>query len=86
MIVAVDLLHKENDGWHMYEVKSTNSAKEVHIQDVAVQYYVLKGCGLNLVDASVMFFDRAYVRHGAIDVHGLFNLSKRFGTGLRNAR
>ena len=37
-----------------------------------MQYYVLKGCGLELSDASVMFFDRTYVRHGAINVHGLF--------------
>lgn len=71
-IVAVDLLHKEEDGWHLYEVKSTNSAKSEHIMDVAVQYYVLKGCGLVLADASVMFFDRHYVKRGDIDVHQLF--------------
>lgn len=71
-MVAVDLLHKEQDGWHLYEVKSTNSAKTVHVMDVAVQYYVLKGCGLGLVDASVMFFNRSYVKRGDIDVQKLF--------------
>jgi len=71
-IVAVDLLHKEPDGWHLYEVKSTNSAKPEHVKDVAVQYYVLKGCGLELADASVMFFDRSYIKRGELDVQQLF--------------
>jgi len=71
-IVAVDLLHKEIDGWHIYEVKSTNSTKETHVLDVAIQYYVLKGCGLEISDASVMHFDRAYVRKGALNVRELF--------------
>ena len=71
-IVAVDLLHKEEDGWHLYEVKSTNSCKTEHVKDVAVQYYVLKGCGMELADASVMYFDRSYVKRGDIDVHQLF--------------
>ena len=71
-IVAVDLLHKEIDGWHIYEVKSTNSTKDTHVLDVAIQYYVLKGCGLEISDASVMHFDRAYVRKGALNVRELF--------------
>ena len=71
-IVAVDLLHKEQDGWHLYEVKSTNSAKPEHVKDVAVQYYVLNGCGIELADASVMYFDRSYVKRGDIDVQKLF--------------
>ena len=71
-IVAVDLLHKEADGWHLYEVKSTNSAKSEHVKDVAVQYYVMTGAGLELADASVMFFDRSYIKRGNIDVQKLF--------------
>jgi hypothetical protein len=71
-IVAVDLLHKEKDGWHLYEVKSTNSVKPEHVRDVAVQYYILKGTGLELADASVMFFDRSYIKRGKINVQQLF--------------
>ena len=71
-LVAVDILHKENGSWHIYEVKSTNSTKPEHIIDVAVQYYVAKGSGLVLTDVSVMHFNNEYVRRGAIDVQGLF--------------
>jgi len=71
-LVAVDILHKENGKWGLYEVKSTNSAKNMHIKDVAVQYYVANGSRVDISDAYVMHFNRDYVRKGDIDVKGLF--------------
>jgi len=71
-LVAVDLMHKHNGCWSLYEVKSTNSVKPEHIKDVAVQYYVVQGCGLELEDAYLMHFDREYVRRGAIVPAQLF--------------
>ena len=71
-LVAVDILHKENDKWSIYEVKSTNSTKPQHITDVAVQYYVVKGTGLTVEGANVMHFNKHYVKRGNIDVKGLF--------------
>jgi len=72
-LVAVDILHKENGQWSFYEVKSTNSTKEQHKVDVAVQYYVLAGSGLQIGNAYLMHFNRAYVRRGGIDVKQLFS-------------
>lgn len=72
-LVAVDILHKNNGKWYLYEVKSTNSAKYEHVKDVAIQYYVVTGCGIQLEDAFVMHFNRDYVRQGDIDVKKLFN-------------
>ncbi len=71
-LVAVDILHKQDGKWSMFEVKSTNSVKDYHIKDVAVQYYVLKGSGLELEDAFLMHFNRDYVRRGALDIKQLF--------------
>ena len=71
-LVAVDILHKEDGKWSLYEVKSTNSVKPEHIKDVAIQYYVLKGSGLELDDAFLMHFNRSYVRRGNIDINELF--------------
>src|SRR5271157_4019776 len=53
-IVAVDLLKKIDGEWHLFEVKSTNSVKDPHIKDVAIQYHVVTGTGLPLKDVSVM--------------------------------
>ena len=71
-LVAVDLMHKQNGRWSLYEVKSTNSVKPQHIKDVAVQYYVVQGSGLELEDAYLMHFDRGYVRRGEIVPTQLF--------------
>lgn len=71
-LVAVDILHKENGKWNLYEVKSTNSVKPEHFKDIGIQYYVVKACGLEVGDAFLMHFNREYVRKGAIDVQQLF--------------
>lgn len=71
-LVAVDVLHKSQGTWNLYEVKSTNSVKLEHIKDVAIQYYVLKGSGLELENAFLMHFNREYVRRGCIEVDKLF--------------
>jgi hypothetical protein len=73
VLVAVDLLVKNEDGtWDAYEVKSTNSAKEPHIVDSAIQYYVMTGCGLDIRSFFVMHFNKEYVRKGELDVKQLF--------------
>jgi hypothetical protein len=71
-LVAVDLLHKHNGKWSLYEVKSTNKVKPEHFKDVALQYYVVQNSGLKLNDAFLMHFDRDYVRRGAIVPKQLF--------------
>jgi Domain of unknown function(DUF2779)/Domain of unknown function DUF83 len=72
VLVAVDILTKTDNGWTIYEVKSTNSCKPEHIQDIAIQYYVLKNLGYDIIDARVMHFDNTYKRQGNIDVQKLF--------------
>lgn len=47
---AVDILKRENDGWAIYEVKSSTvnekNMKAVYVADVAYQKYVLEYCGV----------------------------------------
>ncbi len=38
---AVDILHKENGGYAIYEVKSSTKLKQYYLADVAYQKYVL---------------------------------------------
>ncbi len=52
--VAVDILRRDTHGFHLIEVKSTTSVKDHHIPDVAVQAYVLRQNGLDLVSSEVM--------------------------------
>lgn len=71
-LVAVDILHKENGKWSLYEVKSTNGVKDAHIPDVGIQYYIVTGSGLHLSDAYLMHFNKDYIKRGNIEVNKLF--------------
>lgn len=72
VLAALDILVLREDGWHGYEVKSTNGTKPTHVKDAALQYWVITGSGLPLKSINVMHFDGEYVRQGELDVKGLF--------------
>jgi hypothetical protein len=74
IFVKVDILHKGEQGWEIYEVKQSTNVKEYnfHYEDVAIQYYVLKGFGLHVSKAFLVHINAAYVRHGEIEVDKLF--------------
>jgi hypothetical protein len=60
VFVAVDVLHRApgRRGWTITEVKSTLSAKEEHVADVAVQAHVVRAAGLPVSRAEVMHLNR----------------------------
>jgi len=56
--VDVDVLRREGKGFHFIEVKSSNSQKEEHLPDVAVQLHVLKQSGIQIAGAEVMHLNK----------------------------
>src|SRR3990170_6475829 len=56
--VAVDILRRDTHSFRLIEVKSSASVKDHHIPDVAVQGYVLRQSGLDLVSTEVMHLNR----------------------------
>ena len=70
--VAVDILVFENNKWKAYEVKSSTSVSDIYIMDASLQYYVIKGAGIDLDDIFVVTINNQYVRHGDVDVQKLF--------------
>ena len=72
IFVKVDILHKGKTGWDIYEVKASTKVKDVHIDDVAVQYYVVSGTALPVSRAYLVHINNKYVRKGDIDVTKLF--------------
>jgi Domain of unknown function(DUF2779)/Domain of unknown function DUF83 len=75
--IRVDILERlHNDRWNMIEVKSSTSAKEVYINDAAVQYYVLNGAGLALDRVGILHLNNQYVYDGAqLDLNQLFHFT-----------
>jgi hypothetical protein len=54
------------------EVKSSTRIKDEHLQDIALQTYVIVGAGLKLADAHLVFINDDYTRDEEIDWNGLF--------------
>lgn len=73
---AVDILHRNGDGWDIVEVKSSTKVSDVYIEDVSFQYYVLQKCGVNVKKAFLMHVNSGYVRQGALDIQKFFTLEE----------
>ena len=72
ILVKADILRRTEFGWELYEVKSSTKVKDVYLEDIAVQYYVLAGAGLPVVRAGLVHIDNSYVRQGPVDPRKLF--------------
>ncbi len=74
VLAMVDILHKGTNGWEMYEVKSTTATKDIFINDTAIQFYVIKGAGLDITGAFLVHLDNQYTRMGDLDLQALFTV------------
>src|SRR5512143_228133 len=74
VVVKADIVVRNRGYWDLYEVKSATSVKEHYWDDVAIQYYVLAGCGLPVNKAYLVHINNGYVRHGDIVPEELFVL------------
>ncbi len=74
VIVALDILVKENDGWRAYEVKSSTSISDTYINDTSIQYYTITNSGIELKDISVIYINNQYIKQGDLDINELFNI------------
>ena len=73
IFIKVDILVRDGASWQIHEVKMGTSVKEVNLDDVAVQHYVLNGCGLSVSKSFLVHIDNSYVRQGEVEVDKLFS-------------
>ena len=77
---AVDILRKTEEGWAIYEVKSSSfpeskveKAKlDKYVPDIAYQKWVLTQCGVNVTGTYLVCLNKGYVRQGGLDINRLF--------------
>ena len=63
VLIRVDALERLGDGrWRLNEVKSSTRIKDEHLEEVALQTYVIAGAGLDLADAHLLHINGKYVR------------------------
>jgi hypothetical protein len=71
----VDILRPApNDAWDLIEVKSTTSLKDVHLEDLAFQTWVLASAGLQIRACYLCHINPDFVRRGEIDPKKFFAL------------
>lgn len=71
---AVDILRKEDDGYAIYEVKSSTHASHIYAVDIAYQKYVLEHCGLNIVGTYLICINSDYIRGEELNIDELFQI------------
>ncbi len=74
--IRTDILQRRpGNRWRLLEVKSSTGCKNHYVWDIAIQRYVLTGCGLHVDEACLMHLDREYVYDGAQhDARKLFSI------------
>ena len=67
LFCRADILEPIENGWNLYEIKSTSQAKPHHYIDLAFQKYVLEKAGLNIINCYVLHLNKEYVKQGEIN-------------------
>jgi hypothetical protein len=72
ILIQADVIEPLEDGsWHLAEVKSSGSAKDTQISDVATQVWIMREAGLPLASAAVRHIDSSFVLSAPGDYRGL---------------
>lgn len=69
---SVDILKNDKDGVEIYEVKSSSNRKDIYIDDITYQTWVLKKLGINVKKSFIVYVNGNYVKHGDININEYF--------------
>ena len=82
---AVDILHKQDGGYAIYEVKSStgndtpkkNKPEDLlkYARDIAYQKWVLEKCGIKVTGTNLVRLYTEYVLNGELDIKKLFHIT-----------
>ncbi|NIL95474.1 MAG: DUF2779 domain-containing protein [Woeseiaceae bacterium] len=71
VLVRVDVMLPDGDGWRVIEVKASTSVKDHHVIDCAIQDWVLRNSGVNVTSISLAHIDNRFVYAGNGNYDGL---------------
>ena len=72
--IMADILHKTKAGWELTEVKSSTGVKDIHIPDLAIQYYILINCGIKISKVQVAHINTSYKKGWTLNIKKLFSI------------
>jgi len=71
VLVRVDVMIPDGDGWRVIEVKASTSVKDYHVLDCAIQDWVLRNSGINVTSISLAHINNQFVYEGGGNYDGL---------------
>jgi len=71
VLVRIDALLPDGDGWRIVEVKASTSVKDEHVFDCAAQRWVFEGSGHQLTGIALAHVDNTFVYGGDGEFRGL---------------
>ncbi len=71
---SVDILENNGDSVEIYEVKSSTEVKDIYLDDISYQFYILSNLGYKVAKASIVYINNQYIRHGELNLQQLFNI------------
>lgn len=71
VLVRADVMIPEGNGWHVIEVKASTSIKDYHRLDCAIQDWVLRNSGINVLTMSLAHVNNQFVYGGDGNYEGL---------------
>ena len=74
---SIDILKNDQGVFDIYEVKSSTEIKDIYLDDLAYQYYVLTSLGMEIRSANVVYLNNEYVRYGELDLAELFIIANK---------
>jgi hypothetical protein len=71
VLVRVDVMIPDGDGWRVIEVKASTSVKDYHVLDCAIQDWVLRNSGINVTSISLAHINNQFIYDGSGNYEGL---------------
>ncbi len=72
VLIMLDILVREGEKWRAIEVKSSRVLSETYLQDAYLQYYVLKGNEIPLIDFELLYVNEDYELKDELKLAELF--------------
>ena len=70
-LVRTDVLIRKSNGWKLIEAKSSQSLQEHHLQDIAIQYYVLNNLNVLISETTIAHINKDFIYEGKNDYKDL---------------
>ena len=74
LFASIDILNKKGNDIEIYEVKGSTKLKDVFIEDISYQSYILHKLGYNITKCYVVHLNSSYKRNNELDLNKLFTL------------